>query len=470
MRVSLRYEGPSTCGRPVSYVIGEGHGAAVRNTATNCWNVNMNTGNVNNNNTYNRYFVVGASDSVPNAGEWFVAERSFFKNKHRSVGAQRIHMHPGRVMRVARGVQSGTWSPRPGYCFPILEPAPRQIFAAFCEDRLVHHYVAPFLTSIAEAVHVANGNVSHGNRINFSAHTGAIQIRDAITALMTQYPDAYILKIDFKSFFNSIPRARAFELVSRYAREYYAGPDREEKLAICRKLIMHDPVDGCVRLAKKEMERIPPAKRMENAPEGCGFPIGNFYSQLVANLYLAELDRRLMKYGVCPRFVDDKCCVVKDVETAKACLAEARQAAEELGIRIHPDKIYIQPAHRGVNFCGRTIKGGRIYLSNRTIQSARRKVKEAAATEEAAVDLCNTVNSYLGMFRHCTEWQNEKRLADLVLKRHSQWLYFVLKGGHFVCRVKKTYIPRVKRENDMTNLIEQAYVFSKTYQRRHRSR
>ena len=460
--VSLKIEGSPTCGS-ASYVEG-GEYCAVRQSATNCWNANTSNRNLNNNNTNNRNYVFCASESVFDIDEWMAAEYSFFKNKHGSIGAQRIHIHPARIIRLSRRVASGTYYPRPGYCFPILEPSPRQIFAAFCEDRVVHHYVAPFISEVCEGVHKANGDVSHGNRIGHSAQTGAEQIREAMEAAKVAYQDPYVVKLDLQCFFNSIPRRRAYNALEHYANIHYKGTDKEEKLAICKILILHDPTKGCARLAADQMKLVPARKMMENARPGCALPIGNFYSQLVANLYLAALDAKLKDYGICPRFVDDKCCIVRDRETAGRVLSVAKAVTEELGLILHPKKVYIQPVHRGVNFCGRTVKGRRIYLSNRTL----RRAFDAIKAGEDALKVCSSVNSYLGLMRHCTEWKNEKRLADLTLSLWSKWVYFKIDGGHFVCKVKQKYSPRRIRESWITNLINNDYVLRKTDQRSRR--
>lgn len=433
--------------------------------------MNYNNGNMNNNNTYNRYFVVGASESVPNIDEWFVAERSFFKNKHKSCGAQRIHIHPAKVLRIARSVAYGTYEPKPGYRFPLFEPSPREIFASFCEDRLVHHYVAPFISEIAEVVHENNGNVSHGNRIAHSAQTGAEQIkRESMKATM-ENEEPYFVRIDIRSFFTSIPRENAYRCFEDYARQHYSKDDINEKLSICKILILHNPIDGCVRLSSEsKWKKIPERKLMKNAGEGNGLPIGNFYSQLIANLYLSSLDAAIKGYGTHPRFVDDKCIVAKDKETAKACIQTAKLAVSELGLMLHPDKLYMQPIHRGVNFCGRTIKGGRIYLSSKTIKRAVNKVRMSQPSEKSAVNICNSVNSYIGLMKHCTEWKNERRLADMVLERYSEWLFFIIRKGHLVCEVREEFKKRNISKKIFDTINEKANETRKTNKRNNEPR
>lgn len=419
---------------------------------------------MNNNNTYNRYFAVGASESVQDIDGWAEAERSFYKNKHRSLEAQRIHIHPYRVVKVARLVNSGNYTPRPGYRFALFEPSPREIFAAFCEDRLVHHYIAPYISDIAERIHQKNGSVSHGNRIGHSAQTGAEQIRDSIMATLNEHPDAYIAKMDIQGCFPSVPKDKAYQFFEDCARE--CGRYDSRMLDICRLLIMHDPVKGCITLSRnEEMEKVPQRKRLNSGV--VGFPIGNFYSQIVVNLYLASWDAALVKYGVNPRFVDDKVIVAKDKAAALEEVELSRTMVTERGLTLHPKKVYIQPAHHGVNFCGRTIKGNRIYLASHTIRKAFRVVKTREANAANALSVRDSVNSYLGLMRHCTEHKNEERFADMVSERFGEWLYFKTRKEHYVCVAKDEILTREKNRKEIQTLISYYNETWKDYKRQH---
>lgn len=393
---------------------------------------------------------MGASESFIDLDGWESAERSFFKNKHGSLAAQRMHVHPARVVRVACKVASGEYYPQRCYRFPLLEPSPREIYASFSDDRLTHHYVAPFIASVCESVHNANGNISHGNRIGHSAQTGAEQIREAIRDATNRYECPYIVKIDIRSFFPSIPRGRAFELFKKYANEYAPGNDK--LLALCETLIKHNPTKNCLTLPGP-WDKIPKRKILPMDESGKGLPIGNFYSQLIANLYLSVLDEELKKYGTNPRFVDDKCCIVKDRETVGLVLDVAKNCAESLGLKLHPQKVYIQPVYRGVNFCGRTIKGERVYLSNRTIKRAYYSIGNFPKNIDGAIGVCSTVNCYFGLMRHCTEYKKETELVDTILEIFGEWVYFAKRDGHFICRIKDCYKPRKNRQRYFCRLI-----------------
>lgn len=407
--------------------------------------MNLNNGNVNNNNTYNRYFTVGASELSYDADDWLAAEARCFRNKHKSIGAARLHYHPRLVLPIGARVADGTFTPGRSYCFILTRPVLREIYAAFPPDRIVHHYVAPFIAAVAEAVHTANGDVSHGNRKGHSARTAAGAVAEHIRNW------EYVVKIDFQGFFMSIPRQQAFDYLKTCADKYYHGTDKEEKLAICRKLICGNPLDDCLYVGDPALlDRIDRRKTLRHAREGCGLPIGNFYSQLVANLYLAQIDEVILA-AECPmsRFVDDVVFFAHSPEQAHRVIEAVERKAAELGLTLHPRKRYIQPAHRGVTMCGYTVKGRRIYLNNRALHSCRQSVKATPATEEGARKMCSTANSYLGFLRHCTERKNEERIAAAVLGRFGRWIYFRHDGGHLVCCLKRRYRDQAKSLNQI---------------------
>ena len=390
---------------------------------------------MNNNNTYNRYFVVGASELSFDFDEWLDAEQRYFRNQHDNISACRLHYKPGRIMPIARKVADGSFAPGKSYCFYFPRPVLREIFAAYPPDRLVHHFVAPFISQVAECVYAAYGDVSHGNRLGHSARTAVEEVRKAIGKWR------YVIRMDFQGFFMSIPRELAYQFLEACARLYYSGADIDEKLAICRTLILFDPTSNCEYVGDiSYMDMIDPRKSMRFAKPGCGLPMGNFYSQLIANLFLAIIDAIILSFGVdMSRFVDDITTFAQTREQARAIKAAVAAEARRLGLTLHPYKYSVQPAHRGVSMCGYTVKGNRVYLNNRTVSNCKEAINTAPATLDGARAICKTLNSYYGLLRHCTERKLERKIADAVLEKFGAWLYFLVKDGHYVCRLKQQY-------------------------------
>ena len=103
------------------------------------------------------------------------------------------------------------------------------------------------------------------------------------------------------------------------------------------------------------------------------------------------------------RFVDDFCIVVKSPEEilSKVHLLDGF-LKEQLLLRLHPRKLYLQHYKKGVLFVGAFILPGRIYVSNRVVgntYNAVRKFNRIAENgfAEAYVEkFVSTMNSYYG--------------------------------------------------------------------------
>lgn len=172
------------------------------------------------------------------------------------------------------------------------------MFAAKYRDRVVHHLVAPFILKVTEAVHKHNGNISHGNRPRLSAQTAAEQIQRN----MRDYPNGVVATMDVSGFFMNICRDMAYEVFVKFCNKFrpdgYSDSQIQQMLWILYTLIHHDPTSDCVRNSPISMwDLIAAHKSIFNA-NGKGLPIGNFYSQLIANLVLSVWGRAIMDLGL----------------------------------------------------------------------------------------------------------------------------------------------------------------------------
>ena len=137
--------------------------SCVRNNGNNAWYVNFGNGNCNNNNTNNRYSVWPASEFDKIVDDWLQAEREGYKNKHSSFEAARYHYHLSNIYDLVERVKNN-YKPTTSTCFVLQYPVYREVFAANYTDRIVHHYIAPMISTVAESVHSINRNVSKANR------------------------------------------------------------------------------------------------------------------------------------------------------------------------------------------------------------------------------------------------------------------------------------------------------------------
>ena len=424
--------------------------SAVRNNANNAWYVNMQNGNVNNNNAYNRYVVLPCP--LASAELLFSmlleAEKSCFKNKHQSLTACRVHFHLSELYRYARHIYENGLSVGRSKCFVLDYPVYREIFCAMYFDRIVHHMIAPLMTQVAEVMHRRHGNVSHGNRIGHSAFTAALSVQDKLRKVTENWTrKAWVATRDYSGFFMSIPRKRAAEDFRRYAAMVV---DAEEPTTaflidvVCHYL-MSEPTRDCIMLSPKSMwKNVAPNKSLFHVKECHGLPIGNFPSQLMANLYRTEIDKAVTDMQGVEHvvFVDDRMTCASSQETLKKALAETEKMSLEYELATNQQKHYMQQADKGLKFCGYVIKCDRIYISNRVVRAVRRLVDIYATRTDSRSDaeFARRLNSYLGIMSHTRSFNVQKAIMNDVLAVHKT-LYFFRRDSHIVCAQKRKYTP-----------------------------
>lgn len=315
------------------------------------------------------------------------------------------------------------------------------------------------LSKVCEKVHESNGNVSHGNRIGYSTLTAADQIENNMKEISNNFKDlAYVSTMDMSGFFMSIDKEVAFSVLKKYSDLYYDVDDKEEKLNFLRILIDHCPSSDCIRKSDVKMwDFVPPEKSLFGIPSNKGLPIGNFYSQLVANLIMAEIDKEIVKIdGIkYTRFVDDLCIMAKTPEILNKVRKIIISLSKELKLKVHPKKFYIQPINHGVKFCGRVIKPGRIYISNRTVYALLSKIESYSRnpTLETAKKLLQVVNSYFGLMKNTSSFYIKKKVVNKVLLNFSKWLFFKNTRKKFVCVLKNKYKPKTESINSIKSLV-----------------
>ena len=404
--------------------------SAMRYNSSNAWYVNSSNGVVNNNNTYNRYGCV----SCPPVDYLFPimleAEKSCYKNKHHSLTAARVHYHLSELFGYTKYICEHGLTTGRSKCFILDYPVPREIFCALYFDRIVHHLVAPFMTEIAEREHLRCGSVSHGNRTGHSAFTAAVAVQNALCKVTDNWTKhAWVATQDYSGFFMSIPRQKAAEKFRELARPY----DKPFLTDVVCMYIMADPTIGCIRLSPEtKWKSVAPNKSLFSAKPCHGLPIGNFPSQIEANLYRTDVDEAVAKIDGVHQvvFVDDRMLCAADKELLKHALSVAENESAKLGLVVNKRKRYFQPADKGVKFCGYVIKCDRIYISNRVVNACKRVV----------ADYEGMTNSYFGLMARTRAYNIQKEIAKKVLRDHKT-IYFQKRGSQLVCRQIRRFTP-----------------------------
>ena len=114
-------------------------------------------------------------------------------------------------------------------------------------------------------------------------------------------------------------------------------------------------------------------------PRKKGIEIGNYTSQIFANIYLNEVDQFIkhkLKVKYYARYLDDSVMMVQTKQEAKEVLRQVEKFLnEKLKLKLN-DKTQIFKGKQGVNFCGYKINEYRLKLRDKGKRRLKNKVKK----------------------------------------------------------------------------------------------
>ena len=163
--------------------------------------------------------------------------------------------------------------------------------------------------------------------------------------------------------------------------------------------------------------------------------------------YIMKLDlqgffmsiNKKMLAGMVDDFVVDK-----DKARLLAAVPYIRTLLQLYGLTLHPHKFYLQHYSKGVQFTGSVVKKDRVYTANHTITNAIMAVRRLnrAETVPEVLHAVDSINSYLGCFRHCNEYNTRRKVLQRMDSRVFKWVY--IKGHYDVVAIKKKYKLRTR--------------------------
>ena len=406
------------------------HWSVTENNTNNSWNVNFNNGNTNNNNKNNSN--VGRAISALGEEEiisWIKASDDCCRNKKTSYQCTMYRIHEEEILPLlALAVHNRTYEPLASECFVVKYPKLREIFAANFLDRIVQHWIILRIEPLLEDLFVNTGDVSFNCRKGYgtlrAVQTFAYNLNE-VTQSWTK--DAYIGRFDLKSFFMSINKEKLWSMLEVFINENYFDEDKETLLWLSEVTIMHRPQDNCIKKGDISLwSKLPAHKSLFTMD---GMAIGNITSQILANFDLNKFDS--MAYQFCKeregwyqRFVDDMTVVLPNINEVVDFFKISKSFLEqELLLTLHPDKVYIQHAKKGVKIIGSVVMPGRIYLSNRTVGRMYDMLQEmekfiaSLNLKDVTIDdafrlehyVCSC-NSYMGFLKYNNSYALRRRL------------------------------------------------------------
>lgn len=378
----------------------------------------------------------------------FEAYFSCRSNKRNTINALAFELdYESNLIQLWNELNNGSYQPGKSIAFIVHKPVQREIFAADFRDRVVHHLIINKLNPLFEKEFIQD---SYACRVGKGTHYGISRANTFIRQCSQNYTkDCYVLKLDIEGFFMHIKKEILFYRLQKFIEAQYKQNDKELVLDICHKIIFNSPTENCIiKGSPKNWDGLPKSKSLFQSPQYCGLPIGNLTSQIFANFYMSAFDHFIKKelgipfYG---RYVDDFIIVHQDKEYLKSLIPViSKYLNDELKLKLHPRKIYLQHYSKGVKFLGTVIKPNRIYIANRTkgnfynaIEKQNKIIQDHKPTKEDKAAFLSSMNSYLGIMKHYKSYKLRKRM---IFKRLSGYWFnqVYLSGGiaKFVLKVR----------------------------------
>lgn len=280
--------------------------------------------------------------------------------------------------------------------FYVYEPKKRLIMALPFKDRVVQWAVYRVLFPLFNKGFYEH---SYACRIGKGTHAAADQLQYWLRQVDRKPQKYYYLKMDISKYFYRVDHDVAMKILEKKIKD-------EDVLWLLEEIIKNDHVPFGLPLGMEPGE-CPKSNRLYDK----GMPIGNLTSQLLANIYLNELDqfckhKLRIKYYV--RYMDDFIILHHN----KKYLHRLKDDVEcflnnELKLHLN-NKTCIRPISTGVEFVGFRIWPTHKRLKKKTALKMKRRLKylqKAYARGEATFEEVNSsVQSYLGILKHCDSY------------------------------------------------------------------
>lgn len=299
------------------------------------------------------------------------------------------------IARIRSQLLHRIWKPDHYHSFLVYEPKERLINAPGIENRLVQQMWALVCEPVFERIFVDESYACRKGK----GQTDAVRSLQRALRSMRYADSRYIVKLDFRHYFKSIPH----ETARRCIRERI-----DDDLALW--------------IADTIIDSYNP-----------GFPIGSLLSQLVGNIVLDKVDHYLKdELGAFAqgRYMDDIWFEAETLERAEDMMdAVARKAWSDLGLEVNGNKckvLHIKRSYQfsdGVDFCGCVVHPYEIYVRNASIARSCRRIRKVARRVQDAIarpqKLVEQLASFNGMTAH-KDRNSYERMAYASTIRHAE--------------------------------------------------
>ena len=291
--------------------------------------------------------------------------------------------HVSNIINIKNVLEKRSYKPGKYNIFLIREPKLRLIMSQNMLDKIINHTVSKyFLVDIFENT-LINENIA--TRKNKGTHYGIKLLKKYLNEIKDK--EFYILKFDIRKYFFNLDHEIIKKLIRKKIKD-------KEVLKIIDDIIDSTNLEyvnkEIKKLKQKEINKILNSNKEQLIEEikslpyykkGKGLPIGNMSSQIIAILYLNELDHYIkeklkIKYYI--RYMDDGILIHESKKYLQYCLKEIEKILDKYKLKLNK-KTKIVNIKNGFEFLGFRyyIKNNKVLMKvkNQTKKRFKRKMK-----------------------------------------------------------------------------------------------
>lgn len=331
-----------------------------------------------------------------------VAERGAAGVDH--VTVEQFNLHAEENLRIlGEDLRLGTFQPQAIRRVYIPKPGStehRALGIPTVADRVVQRAIVHVLEPIFEKDFAPT---SYGFRPGRGCQPALARVEELLQAGYT-----YVVDVDLKSYFDTIPHDRLMERIKGKVSD-------SRLLGLIESFLKAGILDGLKEWTPEE-----------------GAPQGAVLSPLLSNIYLDPLDHEMASKGYqMVRYADDIVILCRSKEAAERALTEVQRWVEANGLTLHPGKTGIVDASTGgFDFLGYRYERGMRLVRKKSLQKLKANVRAKTKRTDGRslgtiiTDVNKTLQGWFGYFGRCyptvygsLDGWIRRRLRSLLRKR-----------------------------------------------------
>lgn len=316
--------------------------------------------------------------------------------------------------------------------FLVREPKLRLIMSQKIGDKTINHLVARYFL-----VNVFDNKLIYQNiatRLNKGTHFGLKLTKKYFNQIKDKYDSIYILKGDIKKYFYSINHHILKNKLRKKIKDQNALKILFDIIDTTNEPYINKEIN---KLKRKELQKVYNSKMKEKEKEikikeinniplykkGKGIPIGNMTSQILALIYLNDLDHFIkeeLKIKHYIRYMDDFILIHYDKKYLGKCLKIIEEKLKKEYKLFLNEKTKIVNIKNGLDFLGFRfyIGKGKVFLKlrNRTKKAFKKKIRKLKKLYNHKLitikEIKQITSSYKGHLRYGQTYHLTKKVLE----------------------------------------------------------